>query len=82
MKGQERAQRLPLPSESYKMVLFEDEPRRACKSQLPISAPQVKMHFCIKGYCEFAENHRVFSLAFTYYICELAAFSCGGKKKS
>lgn len=23
----------------------------------------------------------MFSLAFAYYICELAAFSCGGKKK-
>lgn len=63
------------------MVLFEDEPRCACKSQLPITAPQVKMHFCNKGYCAFVENHRVFSLAFAFYICELAAFSCEGKKK-
>lgn len=81
MKGRESAQYLPLPSESYKMVLFEDEPRCACKSQLPISAPQVKMHFCIKGYCVFVETHRVFSLAFVYYICELAAFSGEGKNK-
>lgn len=80
MKGQERAQHLPLPSESYKMVFFEDEPRGSCKSQLPITALQVKMHFCIKGYCVFVENYRVFSLAFAYYICKLAAFSCGGKK--
>lgn len=63
------------------MVLFEDEPRCACKSQLPISAPQVKMHSCIKGCCVSVENHRVFSLAFAYYICELAAFSCGGGEK-
>lgn len=63
------------------MVLFEDEPRCACKSQLPIAAPQVQIHFCIKCYCVFVEDHRVFSLVFAYYVCKLAAFSWEGKKK-
>lgn len=63
------------------MVLFEDEPRCACKSQLPIAAPQVKMHFCVKCYCVLVENHRVFSLASAYYICELAALKLWGEEK-
>lgn len=82
MKGWKHAQYWPLPSESYKMEISEDEPHCACKSQLPITALQVKLHFCIKCLCVCVcrEPQGVF-LSFCLLHLWTCSFQLRGEKK-